>query len=211
MSGLFLIWQMHGAIIQSMKRILYNRATRVLIITNALILLSAAMLGPFYAVFVEKIGGDILEAGTAFGIFAFVAGIATLVSSRFADTVTRDERILSLGYLLVGIGFFAYLFVGSVRELFLVQILIGLGEAIYAPAFDKLFSQHLTIMKMARQWGAWEANYYFMLGLGAVIGGMIINYFGFSVMFIIMGALSLTSSVYLYYLPKEVLKSKVNE
>jgi len=29
--------------------------------------------------------------------------------------------------LPVGLGFFFYLFVGSVKELFLVQILIGLG------------------------------------------------------------------------------------
>jgi len=85
------------------------------------------MLGPFYAMFVEKIGGDMLEVGTAFGIFAFVAGITTLVSSRLADSTARDERILSLGYLLVELGFFFYLFVGSVKELFLVQILIGLG------------------------------------------------------------------------------------
>ena len=194
-----------------MRRILYNRATRVLIVTNGLILLSAAMLGPFYAMFVEKIGGDILEAGVAFGIFAFVAGVATLISSRFADSTARDERILSLGYLLVGLGFFFYLFVDSVKELFLVQILIGLGEAIYAPAFDKLFSLHLTAMKMARQWGAWEANYYFMLGLGAMVGGAIINYFGFAFMFAIMGVLSLTSAVYLYFLPKAVLKPNIKE
>jgi len=66
-------------------------------------------------------------------------------------------------------------------------------------------------MKMARQWGAWEANYYFMLGLGAMVGGAIINYFGFAFMFAIMGVLSLTSAVYLYFLPKAVLKPNIKE
>jgi len=62
---------------------------------------------------------------------------------------------------------------------------------------------------MARQWGAWEVNYYFMLGFGVLIGGAIINYFGFAFMFVTMGVLSLASAV--YFLPKEVLKPRFNE
>lgn len=64
------------------------------------------MLGPFYAMFVEKIGGDMLEAGTAFGIFAFVAGITTLVSSRLADSTARDEKDFIIRLLAGWAGFF---------------------------------------------------------------------------------------------------------
>ena len=35
-----------------------NKALKILLSTNAIILLAAAMLGPIYAIFVEEIGGS---------------------------------------------------------------------------------------------------------------------------------------------------------
>ena len=53
----------------------FNRALRILLSTNGMILLAGAMLGPIYALFVDKIGGDLMDASIAGGIFALVAEI----------------------------------------------------------------------------------------------------------------------------------------
>ena len=44
-----------------------NKRVKVLLVTNSVILLSVAMLGPIYALFVDEIGGSLLDASVAAG------------------------------------------------------------------------------------------------------------------------------------------------
>ena len=53
-------------------RQLFNKAIRLLLLTNGFILLAGAMLGPIYALFVERVGGDLLHASLA-GVYLSAA------------------------------------------------------------------------------------------------------------------------------------------
>src|SRR3989338_2669815 len=188
-----------------LKNVFFNRALRVLLITNALILIASYMLGPIYALFVEGFGGDLLDASFAGAAFALSAGITSLLSGRFSDKVRRPELVVVLGYVLIGVGYFLYIFVNSIWFLLLCQIIIGLGEATYSPAFDAVYSKHLTENKIGREWAAWESMNYFSAAAGAIVGGLIAVNFGFDTLFIIMAVLCLFSALYIYKLPKTVL------
>ncbi len=188
-----------------MKRLFFNKALRILLFTNMMVLTAAAMLGPIYALFVEKVGGSLLDASISGGLFALAAGITTLISGRYADKLKEKKLIVVAGYSLMGSGFLLYLLVNAPWSLFLVQILIGFSEAIYSPAFDALFSKHICICKAGREWGSWEAMNYFSAAIGAVIGGFIVYSFGFNAAFIAMASLCFISAIYVYLLPKRVL------
>lgn len=188
-----------------MLRRLFNKQIRILLFTNGLILIASAMLGPIYALFVEKIGGDLLDASYAFGIYALAAGVTTLVSGKYADKMKENELIVVAGYAIMGIAFFGYLFVNSVWSLLVVQILIGLGEAIYSPAFDAVYSKHLDGHKSGREWGAWESINYFTTSFGAITGGFLVTLFNFNIIFIVMGLLCFISAIYIFLLPRRVL------
>jgi MFS family permease len=188
-----------------MKRFLFNKALRILLITNGLVLLAGAMLGPIYALFVEKIGGNLLDASLTGGLFALAAGITTLIAGKYADKIKRNELMVASGYAVMGIGFFLYIFVNSIWFLFVVQILIGFAEAYYSPAFDALFTKHITKKKAGREWGAWEAMNYFLTAIGAAIGGLIAHIFGFKAIFSIMAVLCWLSAAYIFHLRKRIL------
>ena len=190
---------------QQMKQPIFNKALRILLTTNALILFAAAMFGPITAIFVEKVGGDLLDASYAGTIFALSAGFMTLLSGKYSDKIKENELIVVFGYILMGIGFLLYTIVDSVKFLLLVQIIIGFGEAIYSPAFDAAYSKHLDNHCAGREWGAWESTNYFTLGAGAFVGGLIANFFGFDALFITMGSLCLVSAGYIYILPRSVI------
>jgi len=170
-----------------------------------MILVAGAMLGPIYALFVEKIGGNLLDASITGGIFALAAGITTLAAGRYADKIKHDEKIVAFGYFFMGIGFFLYMFVNSIWFLFAVQVLIGFAEAIYSPAFDLLYTKHVCKTKMGSEWGTWEALNYISLAVGAVIGGIVVTTIGFNAIFIIMGVLAVSSSAYVYFVPRNIL------
>ncbi len=182
-----------------------NRALRILLTTNGFILFAGALIGPIAAIYVESIGGDILDAGIAGGLFALAAGFTTLFSGKLTDKVKEHELIVVAGYLLMGVGFLLYTVASTLWLLFAVQILIGFAEALYSPAFDKLFSEHAPRSRAGRAWGIWESMNYFTLAIGAFAGGVIVRYFGFTPLFLIMGMLCIGSALYIYFLPRKVL------
>ncbi|MFC1645174.1 MFS transporter [Patescibacteria group bacterium] len=188
-----------------MKKSSFSTALKILLYTNAMVLMAGAMLGPIYALFVEKVGGDLMDASIAGSIFALVAGLTTLISGKYSDKIKENELVVVLGYLFMGLGFLLYFWVNSVIFLFIVQAIIGLGEAIYAPAFDALYSKHLDGKKAGSQWGAWESMNYFTTAVGALIGGGIVTVFGFQSLFIIIATLCFFSALYIYTLKRAVL------
>ena len=163
------------------------------------------MLAPIYALYVEKIGGDLLDASLTGAIFALASGITTLVAGRYSDKIKENELIVVFGYFMMGIGFLLYIFVNSIMFLFLVQVLIGFSEAIYSPSFDALYSKHLSWRKAGRQWGAWESMNYFTIAIGAGIGGLLVSLFGFTLIFILMATLCFASGIYIFFLPRKAL------
>ncbi len=188
-----------------MPELILNKALKILALTNAIVLIAGGMIGPIYALFVEEIGGDLLSAGFAGGVFALAAGITTLMAGKYADKIKENELMIVFGYFLMGIGFLLYMFVKSIWSLFLVQALIGFSEAIYAPVFDAIYSKHLDKNKAGRAWGVYESINYFSLAAGAVIGGLVGKQFGFNILFIIMAMLCFWSAIYIYFLPRKVL------
>jgi len=183
----------------------FNRAVKLLLLTNSLVLLAGAMLAPIYALFVTEIGGSLFHAGLAGGVFATSAAITTFAAGLAADRVRQSELIVVIGYGLMAIGFLIYTTVDTLAGLMAVQALIGAAEAIYSPAFNALFSKHITERKAGRMWGAWELANYSSIAIGAVLGGTIATVFGFQVVFVIMAILSIISALYIYRLPRRVL------
>lgn len=182
-----------------------SKASKIILYTNGLILLSGAMLGPIYAFFVEDIGGSLLDASYAFAIFSLSAGVVTILSGKYVDKIKENELILVVGYSIIGSGFILYTIVNSIILLFLVQIIIGIGEAISWPAFDVLYNKHIDKNNPGKWWGIWESLNYFTISIGALAGGFLVTYFGFNIMFIIMGFLCLFSAMYIFILPRKLL------
>lgn len=187
------------------KKFLFNRALRILLITNGMILLAVAMLGPIYALYVEKVGGSLLDASFAGGIFALFAGTTVLLTGKYADKLPQKKVLVVAGYAIMGYGFLLYTIVDSILFLLLVQAIIGFGEALYNPSFDALYSEHLDDGKSATEWGTWEAMNYYVTAIGAFLGGILVVNFGFTPLFIIMASLCFFSAVYVYRLHKRVL------
>lgn len=188
-----------------MKALFLNRAIRILLISNSIVLIAGYMLGPIYALFVERIGGDLMDASIAGGLFSLAAGLVTLVSGKYSDKLRRPEYVVMIGYTIMAVGFLLYLWVDSITFLFIVQVIIGMGEAIYSPAFDAVYSKHLALSRSGRQWGAWESMNYFTAFAGAIIGGLLVTRFSFDILFVVMAGLCLTSGVYILLLKRNLV------
>ena len=90
------------------------------------------MLGPIYALFVEKVGGDLMDASIAGSIFALVAGITTLISGKYTDKTKENELVVVLGYTIMGIGFLLYFWVSSVMRRKTLQVRLNILNRFYS-------------------------------------------------------------------------------
>ena len=183
-----------------------TKPLQILLAADFAVLVAVAMLTPFYALYVSKIGGNILEAGAAASVFAVTAGLASIAAGRYAEDVKRKELLVGACFILIGVGFFGYIFIHAVWQLVIAQVFVGLVSAWYQPAYDALYTAHTGKKRIASlQWSLWEASNYFSIAIGALVGAFIVNYWGFPVLFAGMALLSIVSGIYLLMLPKRVV------
>jgi MFS family permease len=182
-----------------------NPALRVLLISDALVLIAAAMITPIYAVFVSNVGGDILDAGLTAAGLAFGSAFAALVAGKYADGLREKKSMLVLSHAVVGVGFLLFTTVHNVWYLAGIQVIIGLVRALADPAFDALYSTHLDRNQEAAEWGTWEAMAYSAGGVGAILGGVIVHYASFRALFVAMAVLCFVSAAYVMRVPRRVL------
>ena len=147
-----------------------KKGSIILITIFAFFTLAAEAFAPVYAVFVEQIGGDLLTAGSAFATFALIAGVLIYFIGKWEDRFKHLEKFVVIGFCIKTIGFVGYVFVSKPIHLFMVQIILGLGEAITFPAYDALYSKYLDRGKFASQWGAWEAMAFITAAIAGIIG-----------------------------------------
>lgn len=184
-----------------------NRALRVLLLSNSLILISLGMLVPIYALFVERVGGGALTAGLTAGAIGLTSAVSALISGRLVDRVDphKTRIVLAGGWATIGCALLLYLLVDSITTLFIAQIILGFVKTISAPAIDTLYARHLDKSTTGQEYGIWEANFFLTAGIGAVLGGVIVNTFGFDGVFIAMAGLAFTAAVYVMTVPKNIL------
>lgn len=168
-----------------------QRKLKILLFASSLSMLAAGFLGPIYAIFVEEIGGDILTAGTSYAVFSIAAGLLIFFVSRWEDHVKHQEKLVVLGYALGVLGFLGYLLIRNPFDLFVVQVVFGIGAAVGTPAYDGLYSKHLDKGKFASEWGAWESMAYIITGISAAIGGFVVSLYSFKVLLTAMLLISL--------------------
>lgn len=170
-----------------------KRTLRILLFADVWATLAVGMIGPIYAIFVQEIGGDVLDASWAYFAFMITSGVVMYLISHWEDHVKHKERLVLLGYGLSSLGLFSYIFVESQWHLIVTQCILGLAEAVLVPSYDALYSRSLTKNAEASEWGDWEAMRYLVTAVAALAGGYIADAFGFRILFIVMFAISLIS------------------
>jgi DHA1 family bicyclomycin/chloramphenicol resistance-like MFS transporter len=184
-----------------------NPALLALLLSNSLVLISLGMFVPIYALFVQQVGGNALSAGLTAGALAFASGLSALLSGRLIDHFSRRQTryFLVVGWALIGVSCLLYLLVHNVTALFTVQILSGFLKTISAPAFDTLYARHLDSRSTGQEYGVWEASFFMMAGVGAVLGGAIVSLYGFPGVFIAMALLAFLAAGYVALLSDKIL------
>lgn len=77
-----------------------NKSLRILVVTNSILVFIIGLFAPFYAVFIQRVGGNIASAGFLWAIFLIVAGLLIFFFSKWELKVKKNRNL----YLAIAAG-----------------------------------------------------------------------------------------------------------
>jgi len=172
-----------------------KRSTRMLLFASSLWYFGEGLFGPLFAVFSEKVGGDLLDITWAWSLYLVVTGVFYVLIGKLFNRSIWKPKLIVIGYGLNTVFTFCYLFVSNTTGLLLVQAGLGLAEAISTPAWDATFSSELEDTNDTFVWGIANGQSFFVSGIAIAIGGLIANYISFEALFVLMGCIQLMATI----------------
>lgn len=172
-----------------------KKQTKILLQGAAFWYLAEGMLGPLFAVFAERIGGDILSISWAWATYLIVSGVGIVLTGKLSDKFISKEKLVVAGFAVNAIFTFGYLLVSSPAHLFIVEAGLGIGFALALPTWDALYARYESKGQDGFEWGLADGIAQFVPGVAMLIGGFIVNYFSFTVLFTIMGTIHVLATI----------------
>jgi len=182
-----------------------NLALKALFVSNSIYLFAALLLGPLYAVYVQKIGGGVLLVSVQQLFFYVSSTIFLLFVARWGDRIREKEMMLVVSYVIRGLGFLSYIFIGSALALILIQVLFGLSESLGTPTFGALFAKHIDKKEEVMEFSDWAMVSNLVMALGTILGGFVVSSLGFNFLFVTIAILCFLSAGWIIFTPKGVL------
>ncbi|MDP4012162.1 MAG: MFS transporter [Candidatus Nanoarchaeia archaeon] len=185
-----------------------NKKIRILLYGAGIWYLAEGMLGPLFAVFTERIGGDVLEISWAWATYLIVAGVFYMIIGELIDTKYDKARVMVLGYALNAIFTFGYLLVSAPWHLFVVQTGLGFAAALANPTWNALYAKYEDKKHDGFEWGLAGGEAQILMGLALIAGGFIVTYLSFKTLFLTMGIIQVIATIYQAQLLKEIKHPK---
>lgn len=168
-----------------------NPALKTLFIYNGIFVFAANLLGPLYAVYLQKFDTNVFSISLTWAVLIFSATTFTYLLSKFGDHLKEKESFLMAGFLIRCIAWFLFIFANNITIIIGIQIILGLGEAFGSPTFDAIISEHIDKDQRMAEYSAWKIISNFSIALSTIIGGYIVSLFGFTPLFLAMSILAL--------------------
>jgi predicted MFS family arabinose efflux permease len=159
-----------------------------------------------FAIFAEKVGGDILDITWAWATYLVMTGIVYILVGKLINGKKYQAKVMVAGYGLNALFTFGYLFVSSPLQLFFVQAGLGIAEAIGTPAWDSLYAKNVSEKHDTFAWGLTSGQSQIVTGIAIVCGGLIAHYISFNALFITMGCIQVIATL----VQARILKNRIS-
>ncbi len=172
-----------------------NRNIKILLGTSILIHSGVNFLSPIFAIYIGKIGGTMLDAGVAVGIYAILKGLFYFIFKNIKEDKISKKVMISSGYFIMGIGYFLYLFASMPMHIYFIQAILSIGETIITPSWSAVIAISLQKGKERHIYSNFYGYRSLFEGAAAITGGLFAMAFGFNTVFIMMFTFAILSSI----------------
>lgn len=182
-----------------------NRIILFLLLSDAFILTGFGLIDPILAIFIKDnlVGGEIYAAGIASTIFLLAKSFVQLPFSRFVDNHDSKALWLIVGSLCIATVPFIYTTANTVNDIYLAQLLHGIGSGLAFPTWLGLWSTHLDKHHESYEWSLYSTITGIGTAIAAASGALMAEFLGFDQTFMIVGAISFIGCVFLFFIHEQ--------
>lgn len=206
--------QMHFRNIRHYIKFDFNEVIKILTISDIFIISGFGLVAPIFAVYVTDniSGGSLQAAGVASMIYLLARSLGQIPVAHILDKIVgeRDDfKALFYGTLVTSFVPLLYIFVDSVWQLYLVQLIYGISASFIAPSWLAMFTRHVDKNHEGMEWSIYSMTT--DLGAAAVagLGGIIAYSYGFRPLFVMVFLMSITGTLFLLMMRKSLNIKKV--
>jgi MFS family permease len=179
---------------------------KLLLASQFVFVFGIGLYGPIYSIFVEQLGGSVLDAGIAWAVFLISLGIVEYPMGKFIDKFGKKRMLILATLLCAGVAY-SYALANSFYQLLAIQVLAGVAFAVGDPTWDAWYSDLVDDHKSGFQWGLANMVTNVGEGIAILLGGALAYFMGFRSLFLIAGTIAL-ASMFVFLRAKEVVGSK---
>lgn len=176
-----------------------NKFLKTLFVSNGLFVFASSLLVPIFAIFTKNFNTNLVFIGSTVSISLLSSTFFLLGARSLGDKIQNKSTLIIVSFLIRACVWVSYIFVGNIFQILLLQVLLGLGEALGSPSFDVLVAEHLDEGKHVKDYATWKLIVNFAAALGAILGSVIVSLTNFDVLFALMALLALCSAVLFYF------------
>lgn len=174
-----------------------NERLAVILVSTVSVMAGQGVMAPVLPLFAGSFGVGVAAIGLTLSIFAFARLLLNVPLGILSDRYGR--RLLLVGGPLVSaIGMLGSGFAQNLGQLLAWRFVAGAGSAMYMTGAQVYLLDISTAATRARVIGTNQGALLFGVSIGPAIGGLLAEGFGFRVPFFVVGAASLTTSIYAF-------------
>lgn len=169
-----------------------NRTMKLLLLSDIFVLTGFGLIQPILAIYINNggvTGGTMLTAGIASALFMLTKSLVQLPFGHYVDCRARKTRWLIAGTMLMACVPVIYVTAHSIFQVYLAEMVYGLGSGLAYPTWLGLWSANLDRGKESFQWSVYSTS----TGLGTAAtgaaGAAVASVAGFYATFLMAGLL----------------------
>jgi MFS family permease len=167
-----------------------NKIIRALIVSDFFLFFSIGLLSPIFAVFIlHNIANKMEVIGYAVSLYWLTRVITVIPLSRLMDKMKGelDEYyFMIIGTFIISCIPLFYIVSSQPWHIYLLQIIMGLGNSMAVPAWRILFTNHIDSRIVGYEWSLEDVGVGVATASSATLGAFIADKFGFNLLFIII-------------------------
>ncbi|MFT3674472.1 MAG: MFS transporter [Chitinophagaceae bacterium] len=146
------------------------------------------------------------QVGIITAVYPMVWGIGQLFTGKMADKYSQ-KSMLFWGMLLQGVAILLLPFVYSIPLLIVLAAILGIGTALVYPTFLTVIARVTTPAQRAESIGSFRLWRDLGYAIGAIISGMVADAFGISYAIVLIGVITIVSSLIIQFRMPDLHKS----